>query len=280
MLVALAASAAGLVSATSVAQDPRPFQGQSMSTRATPAYTEPSERSKMNFTFPGVVAEVLVKEGDVVKAGDVLIGLDRRIEQTLLEALRLEAESTFKIDAARADLEQRKVELARKEKTLAGGGMNKSEVEEAELAVKLRQAQLDLEIEQAALKKLEAARQQIKIEMMQLAAPFDGIVERIDLREGEIAEESKPAVFVVRNDPLWVNANLPTAQAAALQVGDSLDVTYVDVGQTVSGKVIFLSPVADAASDTRRVKLEVPNPEGRPSGLNVSVSPPSGVAAR
>lgn len=243
------------------------------------AHTEPSKRSKVNFAIPGAVAEVLVKEGDAVKQGQPLIRLDDRADKHALEALELEAKSDLKIRAAKADLEQKRVELERKIKSFEGGGATQTELDEAKISVLIREIQVEVEELSKSQKVLEAARQAVRVEQMTVTAPFDGLVERIDLQVGETPDQQRPAIYVVKNDPVWVGVPLPSSVALRLKIGDELPVTYKDLGETVSGKVIFLSPVVDAASETRMVRLEMENPKGLPSGLSVTVAAQGAVAA-
>lgn len=245
--------------------------GASPTLRAFEAQTEPSQRSRLNFAAGGVVAEVLVKEGDAVQRGQPLIRLDDRADRFVLEALELEGKSDLRIRAARADLEQKRVELERKTVALPEGGASRLEVEEAKVAVLIREIQVEVEELARRQKELEAQRQAVKVEQMTLTAPFDGVVEKVDLKVGETPEPQRSALTLVDNRRLWVNVFLPTSVTLQLRVGEELEVRYKDVGERVTGRVIFLSPVADAASQTRLVRLEVENTLGLPSGLGVLV---------
>jgi RND family efflux transporter MFP subunit len=243
------------------------------------AHTEPSARSEANFSAPGVVAEVLVKAGEVVKKGQPMVRLDDRGDRKLLESLELEAKSTLKIEASKADLAQKRLELAQKEQQLGDGGASKLEVEELKVAVLIREFQVQIEELTHQQKILEADRQRVRVEQMTLSAPIDGVVERVDLDPGETPDMQRPAFAVVNNSPLWINVFLPTSVTIKFKKGDNLNVTYKDTGEAVKGKVIFLSPVADAASESRLVRLELANPNDLPSGLAVQVEVP-GVAAK
>ncbi len=77
---------------------------------------------------------------------------------------------------------------------------------------------------------------------------------------------------IVQTDPLWVDASIPLMQAALIKPGALLDVTfYPPDPNTVRGRVIFVAAVADAASNTLNVRIEVPNPSKRPAGEHVQV---------
>lgn len=265
--VAMAVLAATLSIAAADATKPDILKGYD-------AHTEPNQVSKVNFAVPGIVDKLLVKEGDAVRKGDPLIQQDDRADKLALEALRLEGNSSLKIDAAQADLDQKRVEFERKKKNLIDGSANESEIREAEVGVRIREIQVDVEKLTRKQKALEADRQGVRVEQMTCVAPFDGIVERIDLKPGETPEQQRFAVTVVNNSPLWVSVYLPTKVAINMKLGEELTVKYKDVDDVVKGKIIKLAPRADAASETREVRLEVPNPKNLPSGLSVLVMAP------
>ncbi len=238
--------------------------------------TKPSEESKRSFIIMGMVADIPVVEGQQVKKGDTLIQLDDTIEQKTLDILEIEAKSELLVEAAQKQLEQAKIELQKQEELLAKRAGSEMEIlrrkVEAEIAdVKVRQAQEELKKTQ-----VERDKQARQVELMRVDSPIDGVVAKIDVHKGEIVDPRTPAAVVVKNDPLWIEVSLPSAQAATMEQTKTLKVRYHDQTpeQARQAKVIFLSPVVDAASDKRMVRLELPNPEGKPSGLQMIVELP------
>ena len=63
-----------------------------------------------------------------------------------------------------------------------------------------------------------------------------------------------------------------------LHLGDKLEVKYPDETEWHEAAVTFRAPVVDAASDTQLVKLTLPNPTNRDSGLQIQVQLPPEVA--
>lgn len=241
------------------------------------AITRPSEERALNFSFAGVVRKVHVKEGDTVKAGQLLLELDDRMDRKALEETEVEANSTRKIDYAKYELEQKKVDLKRKETLLTQNAASPTEIEEAQLSKELAATRLELSVDETTQKKIEAERLRVKIELMHLASTIEGVVQKIGVKEGEIADPqqvNRAACTVVKNDPLKVEVFLPTAVAGKLKLQDALEVQIPGATEWQNAKVTFLDPVADAASDMRRVHLEMPNPSQRESGLQVKVRVP------
>ncbi len=247
-------------------------------------FTEPSQHLKLSFYGTGVIKDVLVKEGQVVKAGTPLLGEDDRIEAKRLESMYGDAHTEFRVKAAEADYRAKKSKYERLAKILKGNGdpgsanaASQSEVDEAQAEAEAAEAGIGIAKNDLAQKKAEYEAQKIKVDLMKLTVPVDAVVERLDLQLGEVVDPTKPACTVVVNDPLWVRLPLPTNQAQHLKVGDSLQVSY-DGKAWYPAKVIFRSPLASAASETQDIRLELPNTLKQDSGLKIMVKLPEAVA--
>jgi multidrug resistance efflux pump len=110
---------------------------------------------------------------------------------------------------------------------------------------------------------------------MLIKSPIDGRIEKIDVEVGESVNALTEVIRVVRTDPLWVDAPVPLQEGLRLKPGMTARIQIVGAGpgeEALEGRVIFVSSVADAASGTLRVRLEVPNKSGRPAGEHVLVS--------
>ena len=285
--------AAALVALTGVA--PQPSPPSSTDAVLEPGISRPTEEAKPTFAAPGLVAEVLVHEGDAVKQGQVLARQDDRQEQQTLRSDRADAESVAEIEYEAADAAQKQVQYQRKQ-TLYDQQANPdrpddhliaaSEVEEAKLAVALSKAQGAVSQLTHEKKGYDYERQKIKVEQMALRAPFDGIVEKISVHAGEMSDpQSKDGVLtVVRNDPLKVVVHPSTDRALKLQMGQELQVRYAapagfPANPWMTAAIYYFAPQADASSKTEELWLRLPNGAGQRSGLAVEVRLPADVAA-
>ncbi len=253
-----------------------------------PGVTQPirSNIAKRTPPMSGPVLEVTVKPGDAVKKGQLLIRQDDRAELAKLRGLELEANSTAKIDEAKANFDVKKSVLSRKEKTFKENALSARELEEAQLEVidaeaRLKVAQLDI-----AKAKTDVEYQKVRIEQMRVVADFDGHVESLDTNVGEITDPTKPMVTIVQTNPLWVEIrNMPTVWAGRLKVGDKVEVRYDDryAGtpiydqKWVPAEVIFKAQLADERSDTQLVTVSMPNANHLDAGLQVVVKLPDAV---
>jgi RND family efflux transporter MFP subunit len=248
------------------------------------AITRPSADITASFVQPGRITAVHVKEGDAVKADQLLIQQDDAADQVQLAQLKAQSEDTTQIRASEASLAQKKVDLQKIEKANASNAATALEVEHAKLDVTI--AQLSLELAQFEHAQAGRKYQELKVRIlnMQLKSPIEGSVEKIDVEVGESVNSTTAEVIrVVQIDPLWIDAPVPLTQALALKVGATAQVSFGpadSAGKTapaaasvvLAGRVIFVAAVADAASDTLRVRVEVPNKAKRPAGEHVLVS--------
>jgi multidrug efflux pump subunit AcrA (membrane-fusion protein) len=267
-----------------LASAPAPAQSQSPRSNEVGGITHPSQERKLSFSTPGVVAQAPLKEGDVVKNGQVILVQDEEIDKKELERLDLTAHSQARIEAAEADLAVKKAELKRKEEA-GPGGFNEAEMDVARNDVILREKQLQVAKEDQQEAKIKAEQAAHKVKKLSLASPIDGIVEHIVTNVGEWADPQSRdgAVVVVKNDPLFLEVReLKSSQAAQLKMGQKLQVRYADDADKPENwqeaEVFYFSAVSDAPSDTRLVKLRLSNPSGRPAGLWMLVKLPDGLA--
>jgi RND family efflux transporter MFP subunit len=238
------------------------------------AITRPSADITLSFVQPGRTAKVHVREGDAVKAEQILVQQDDAAEQVLLAQLEAQSENTAQVRASEASLAQKRVDLQKLEKAAASKAATALEVEHAKLEVTIAELSLELarfEHEQATRKYQE---QKIRVENMQLKSPIDGWVEKVDVEVGESVNTTTEALRIVQTDPLWIDAPVPLAQAIDLQAGRAVQVTFGPSDKQVKaeGQIIFVAAVADAASGTLRVRIEVPNKSRRPAGEHVLVT--------
>jgi len=236
------------------------------------AITNPSADITLSYVQPGRVARVYFKEGEWVKAGQVLIQQDDAVEQIQLAQLEAASEDTTQIQASEASLAQKRVDLKKLEKAAASNAATELEVEYAKLSVKMAELSLQLaefEHEQAKRKYNEL---KVQIEKMSLKSPIDGRIEKIHVETGESINALADVVRVVRIDPLWIDVPVPLVKATALSYGKTARVRFPKPNMvSIEGRIIYIAAVADAASSTLRVRIEVPNKSNRPAGEHVEI---------
>jgi len=240
------------------------------------AITWPSEDVTLAFTMPGRVAEVLVKEHEAVTKGQLLIRLDDEAERVQLAQLRSQSEDTTRIRAAEAQLEQYKVTLRKIEDAFEKRAATEFERDKARLDVTIGELSLELAKFQHSQEALQYEEARIRVERMRLVSPIDGYVAKIQVKPGSSADAQEKILRVIKINPLRIEVPVPLGQARPIRPGDPARVKFSGTdAKTVDTKVTSVAPLADPASDTLTVVVEVPNPTGRQAGEHVEVSFPA-----
>jgi len=228
----------------------------------------------MSFTIPVEIRDLPVKPGDRVKKGDVLIVARDGDALAAVEAQRVRVNNKGPIDAAQAALDSAQTRYDRIMEADKEKATNRQEVDDRRVQLDAARAQLlnatnEHKEEAARLKQLEEALARYRLE-----ATFEGVIESILIDAGSSIEPPNPVLRIVNIDTLWIDLPTPTdlTLGRALKSGDPawvmLDIPGFPV---VQRRVLYVSPVADAAAATRRVRVEVPNPGHVPPGTRARV---------
>lgn len=234
------------------------------------AITKPSGDVTLSFVRPGRVAKVLVKEGDTVQAGQLLVQQDDEVERVQLRQLKALAENKTRVKAAEETLKQKQVDNDKLQHLAEQGAVTKWDAEHARLDAVLADLSLKLALFENQQNELRAEEMDAQIRRMSLSSPIGGKVEQVFMEEGESANALQEVVRVVKIDPLRIDVPAPRPQATRLKLGEAAAVDFGD--RTATGKITHIAAVADAASETLTVRVEVQNPDGRPAGERVKVS--------
>ena len=97
-----------------------------------------------------------------------------------------------------------------------------------------------------------------------LASPISGVIAELGVREGMTVAPGAPLFRLVDLSTVWVNAEVPEAQAGALRPGTPVSATVPAYpGQRFEGKVGAILPEVNAATRTLRARVEISNPGAR-----------------
>jgi multidrug efflux system membrane fusion protein len=237
--------------------------------------TRPSRDAIMGFAVPIEIGEVLVKDGQRVKKGEILI--KGRDAETLaaLEVQRVRADNKSEIEAAQAAVELAQIRYDAIMDAQKRNAASPSDIADRRISLASTKAQL---ANAQARSKEESARMdqlQRQLERLRLEAPFDGIVDAVAVEVGQAVDVQRPAIRVVSVDPMWIDVPTPTDLTLSMKLkeGSSAWVLLDLPGEPVviASKVLTVSPIADASAGTRRVRVEVPNAQGLPPGTSARV---------
>ena len=94
-----------------------------------------------------------------------------------------------------------------------------------------------------------------------LVAPISGVIAELGVREGSTVTPGMTLFRLVDLSTVWVNAEVPEAQASWVTPGASVEArVQAYPGRAFEGRVGAILPEVSAATRTVRTRIEVPNP--------------------
>ena len=232
----------------------------------------PSQTVDLGSPVPGQLHEVLVDRSDRVTQGQIVAGLDSRLEEANLEIARFRAETDTEVRLRRAafaiDRRAEKRLSSLEAAKVASAQERDRAAREARLSAwRMRQAEDDLE-----LYALEVARAEAALDRRKIRSPIDGTVVARLHDPGEYIED-QALLRIAKLDPLYVEAILPMRLFGKVEPGMQAQVfPELDDGATHVATVELVDPMGDAGSGTFGVRLSLPNPDHKiPAGLKCQV---------
>ncbi len=212
----------------------------------------------------GILRSIKVREGDRVKAGQVLCVLD-----TVNTSLHAEAARTDQAQALAA-LEDAKRDLERVEHLADAGALPEQTAEKAKLGM------------QIATLRAQAAGVGVRMAQQALAdatlrAPFDGVIAKVLSEEGQYVTmmPPSPVFLLVDTDTLEVRVPIPERKIGSISVGQPARVVLPALNVTRDAKVDRMADVIDPVTRSAEVVIRLDNKDrALPAGLFARVTFP------
>lgn len=249
------AAAAGLVPAVSLAQ-------------ALGCLIEPWRVSDVGSPVIGVVETIAVERGQRVRAGQVLATLRSDVERQSVSVAESKAQAVGELRAAEANAELARQKLARARDLADQNFISSQALEQARAEALVAENRLAQAREQRHVYAREHELAQAQLGLRTIRSPISGVVVERYLSPGERVEE-KPVYRVALVHPLRVEVVLPASAYASVREGMQVSVSPDFPGaQPREAKVTLVDRVIDGASNTFRVRMELPNADlALPAGL-------------
>lgn len=201
----------------------------------------------------GTIQAILVDVDDYVEKGAVIIRLkDVSQQASLKKALAGESEAI-------SNLAKAEDEFARIKDIFAKNVVSKAQMDDAKYALSAAKARLD-----SARASLDEAREQLSY--TQVKAPYSGIVIKRHVEVGETVQSGAPLMTGVSLDKLRVNVDAPQSlipkirhyNKAFVYLNGEADSVMQSKVEQVAVEKITVFPIADHASNTFKVRLDLP----------------------
>jgi membrane fusion protein (multidrug efflux system) len=189
----------------------------------------------------GRLTEVRVREGDRVRAGEVLARYDDRILRAQL-------------DKASATLGQAELDHQRARQLKEKGFVSEDAVSRAATALEIARAEVRL--------------LGTRVQHMTLAAPFEGVVSRRLVEPGNVTPQHTHLLTVIDPSQLVTDVNVSELVMPYLSLEDPAQVRIDALGEKLyPGRILRIHPAIDPATRTGRVEVALtPVPDGARAG--------------
>jgi ABC exporter DevB family membrane fusion protein len=260
---------------------------------------EPKETVKVYPKTVGQVKELLVKEGDVIQKGDILMRLDdEQIKlqvaqaratldsaQASLEKVRAGArpqeisQAEAAVRQAKINLDSAKENYQRMEKLFSEGAVPEQQYEQAKNQFEIAEAQYQSANESYKLVMEGAAEQDIKVveaqvrqaqsalELVQsqldntiVKAPISGKITSVTAKTGEMVSSAVPLLVIVDTSELYLATGISEKDVGSVYVGQEAEV-YIDAfpQKSFPGEATYKGVMIDPASKTMDIKIKITN---------------------
>lgn len=196
--------------------------------------TAPARIVELNAETDGRVVTIGKARGDRLDLGEIIVLLDER-------------DRSARLAQAVATVKQRELEFAARKQLMGQSYVSEAQLQEA--AAMLETA------------KVELARAELDIDNMIIRAPFDGALQERLVEIGDYVKAGDPIATFVDDRAVIVSANISEFDAHNVTKGEIASAKLA-TGEIVKGIIRYVAPVADEATRTFVVELEVDNADG------------------
>jgi RND family efflux transporter MFP subunit len=227
---------------------------------------EPYQDAKVSATVGGTVVAIKAAEGQFVRAGEVVVELDSALEALEVERRKLVAESTAELDAAQSRMETLRLDLEGTRKLQEETrSVSLDDLRKKELEFRLAEAEHQRLLVSEERERIESRFAEAQLQKRFITAPFDGVIVEKLLEVGEGCSQQQALFRIVDTRKCRLVVHMEQAPSLKMKPGRqvTLRVQEADGPVTARGTVEFVSPLVDAASGLREVKVVFDNPDGR-----------------
>ncbi len=196
--------------------------------------TAPARVVQISAETDGRVTSIGAERGANVEQGGLLVRLDERDRKARLAQ-------------AQATVKQREVEYEGRLQLQTESYVSEAQLQEA--------------IAQLEAAKTELRRAELDLEYMNVRAPFDGALQARAVEVGDFLKVGDPIATFVDNRKIIVAADVSEFDARYVEVGEPAEARLA-TGELVRGEIRYVAPVADTATRTFAVELEIDNADG------------------
>ena len=202
---------------------------------SAPGRVTPKNKVNISSDIMGKLIKLNVKEGDKVKAGQILAELERSREEAAMESARSALKSAeANYNMKKSNFERRKTLYSKSLISKETFEADKTDLEMAKLAVEERKANLKQALE--------------NLYKTEIRSPIDGVVTKLNVEEGETVVtgtmNNPGTVLMTISDlsKMQVECDVDESDVVNIEIGQPAEITVDAIEDTIfNGKVVEVS---------------------------------------
>jgi HlyD family secretion protein len=224
----------------------------------------------------GRVARIFAQEGNLLRAGDVIVELDAAElpAQRDVAAAQIDM-AKHEMEAQAAQLEFLRSDAQRQQDLLKSRAVSPNEAERAMSALHTQERNLDGARVRVAQTRAQLEMIDSQLREMRIVAPADSILEVLNVKVGDVLPANREVATLVLPQQLWLRVYVPQPWLGYLKLGDPVRVRVdsfrnIDFGgaiEQINRHAEFtprnVQTVEDRIRQVFGVKIRLENPEGK-----------------
>jgi RND family efflux transporter MFP subunit len=205
------------------------------------ATIEPFTKSDLSPRITGAILSITKREGDPVRAGELLAVIDDRELQDRTVAVNADLLSTRqRLAGAESAYATQKSVYGRDETLYKAGAISKEALERSRAALDGAKSVVDAYQESLKGQAMNTNMAKTQAGYARITAPFNGVVSKRWAEPGDLATPGKPILTVEKTSSYKILAQVPQEELAGIQSGTSVKLT--NGNQSISAKVNRVYP--------------------------------------
>ncbi len=183
----------------------------------------------------GRIERITVSEGQEVKRGDLLIQIDNDIISNNISEVETQLELAKTVFERQENLWNQNIGTE----------------------IQYLQAKNNFQTLERRLATLKSQLNQYFVR-----APFNGVVDNIPVKVGEMAQPGLPLIRIVNPDEMYVMADVSEAYLGKFEAGESVEIVFPVQGVTLSSKILSVGKVINDQNRTFKIEAALPAKNG------------------
>ncbi len=235
---------------------------------------QPSVVADLGVAVPGILQKLHYDRADYVSKGAVLAELESDLERASLQLAERLSQATTAVELRQLNAAFGTRTLERNQALFQKSTISKQTLDQVETESRIAGLQVRQEKENREIARLEAIRAKAALQRRQIVSPIDGAITEKYVSVGEYVSD-EPVFQVAQLDPLRIEVVVPLDYLNSISTGMNASIQLQVDGfddRNYQAQVRRIDPVADAASGTYGIWLEMPNPDLTiPSGVRCKI---------